>query len=388
MLRASSTTSSHWGWYVPAMIRSIELENFRAHEATKIPLEQFTLLVGDNGAGKSSALEALAFVDFVLGKGTTSLLDYTELLRSRGGPMMAIRLKGDSPKGDWHLDLWAVTKTDLRFSWKLGDGGEYEVKADGLGGNSGGTNSYVDFPQPEIARHVNASHILQMSVAELQAPSVSNEEQPIIGWDGSGLATALLYLKANDHRQFLRFQDAAIRVIPNLEEITFERVKQERKRVEIVRVENELVELPRTEPYMADRLRLRFAGTDPLPAHLASEGTLYAIGLLASLHMPNAPQLMLIDDLDKGLHPRAQAALVRMIREILIARPETQIIATSHSPYLVDSFSREEVVVLSRTIGMGRIQARKLSEHPDAGVVKTLSTGEFLNSSGSDWFGL
>lgn len=40
----------------------VELENYRAHKHTKVPLEQFGCLIGENNAGKSSVLHAIQFV--------------------------------------------------------------------------------------------------------------------------------------------------------------------------------------------------------------------------------------------------------------------------------------------------------------------------------------
>src|ERR1700742_1032297 len=41
------------------MITRLRLENFKAHRDTDLALRQFTVLVGDNGSGKTSVLEAL-----------------------------------------------------------------------------------------------------------------------------------------------------------------------------------------------------------------------------------------------------------------------------------------------------------------------------------------
>lgn len=51
---------------------------------------------------------------------------------------------------------------------------------------------------------------------------------------------------------------------------------------------------------------LDFKGAPDVPAPLASEGTLPVIGLLTALWMEPKPRLLLLDDIDKALHPRAQ----------------------------------------------------------------------------------
>ena len=65
--------------------------------------------------------------------------------------------------------------------------------------------------------------------------------------------------------------------------------------------------------------------------------------------------------------------------------PGLQIVATSHSPYLVDVFRPEEVVVLGLRKD-GTAAARRLSEHPNAKrAMEVLSTGEFLAAEEEAW---
>ena len=71
----------------------------------------------------------------------------------------------------------------------------------------------------------------------------------------------------------------------------------------------------------------------------------YVNFVLSAVLGPESPQLVLLDDIDKALHPQAQKELVRVIRAILAQFPELQIVATSHSPYLVDEFAADEVWV-------------------------------------------
>jgi predicted ATP-binding protein involved in virulence len=89
-------------------------------------------------------------------------------------------------------------------------------------------------------------------------------------------------------------------------------------------------------------------------------------------------------DIDRALHPRAQRSLVAMLRAILEATPQLQIIASSHSPYLVDEMRPEEVVVLGRNAN-GVVVAKRLDAFPDERLRSMLSTGELWMSEGDDW---
>ncbi|HSN98762.1 MAG TPA: AAA family ATPase, partial [Candidatus Nanopelagicales bacterium] len=130
---------------------------------------------------------------------------------------------------------------------------------------------------------------------------------------------------------------------------------------------------------------LDFKGAPDVLAPLASEGTLLTIGLLTSLHAEPQPRLLLLDDVDQALHPRAQGELVAQLRRVLDERPELQIIATSHSPYLLDYLSPQEVL-LTATKPDGSTACARLSEHPDLERWSDIAkTGELWSFVGEDW---
>jgi predicted ATPase len=85
---------------------------------------------------------------------------------------------------------------------------------------------------------------------------------------------------------------------------------------------------------------------DKTPLSEVSEGTRLVLALLTVLYQKEPPQLILIEDLDRALHPRLYERLVGIIRRI-VRDTGVQIIATSHNPYLIDYFQDEpEAVVL------------------------------------------
>jgi predicted ATPase len=123
----------------------------------------------------------------------------------------------------------------------------------------------------------------------------------------------------------------------------------------------------------------------PVMAAGLSEGTLYAIGLAVVLSTTGPGALVLIDDLDKGLHPAAQAEVVNVLRKAQAADPTLQIVATTHSPYLLGSFEHREVRVMTRGPD-GTAVCRKLTEHPDFEKWKdALDAGDMWASVGEDW---
>lgn len=139
------------------------------------------------------------------------------------------------------------------------------------------------------------------------------------------------------------------------------------------------------ETILGDRFEIEFDHGPPVPADLLSEGTVLALGLLTKLREPARPRLVLLDDIDRGLHIEAQARLVQVVRDLLAQDPELQIVCTTHSPYLLDRFDPAEVRVLALD-DERRTQAQALTAHPELGKWKFgAQTGELWAALGHAW---
>ncbi len=124
-----------------------------------------------------------------------------------------------------------------------------------------------------------------------------------------------------------------------------------------------------------------------IPARMVSDGTLLILGLLSAMMGPNHPKLILLDDLDHGLHPRAQRDLVTLLRKLFEQDPALQIVATTHSPYLLDQLEPKEIRLTTR-LGDGSVACARLDEHPDFEKWKeAMAPGEFWSMVGEKWVG-
>ncbi|MEM0992765.1 MAG: AAA family ATPase [Bacteroidota bacterium] len=68
-----------------------------------------------------------------------------------------------------------------------------------------------------------------------------------------------------------------------------------------------------------------------------SDGTLYLLGLLAIIHQPNPPKLLMLEEPENGIHPRRIKEIVDFIFE-LSERKGVQVILSTHSTVLIDQF--------------------------------------------------
>jgi predicted ATPase len=73
------------------------------------------------------------------------------------------------------------------------------------------------------------------------------------------------------------------------------------------------------------------------PASEVSEGVLYFLALLCIVHQPEPPQLLLLEEPEKGVHPRRIKEVMNYIFT-LAEQKNIQILMTTHSPFVVDEF--------------------------------------------------
>jgi len=75
----------------------------------------------------------------------------------------------------------------------------------------------------------------------------------------------------------------------------------------------------------------------PLAANELSDGTLRYLALLAALHSPRPPELLVLNEPETSLHP---SVLEPLARQIIAAAERSQVIVVSHAAPLVDALAK------------------------------------------------
>ena len=87
-----------------------------------------------------------------------------------------------------------------------------------------------------------------------------------------------------------------------------------------------------------------------VPGWLLSTGTLRILALLALLHHPSPPPLIVVEEIENGLDPKSVYVIINEIRRA-IEDSKTQIILTTHSPYLLNLLHIDHLVLVERVEG-------------------------------------
>ena len=84
-----------------------------------------------------------------------------------------------------------------------------------------------------------------------------------------------------------------------------------------------------------------------VPGWMLSTGTLRMLALLALLRHPLPPPLIVVEEIENGLDPRSIHLLVEEIRNAVLSGI-TQVVLTTHSPYLLDLLKLDQLVLVAR----------------------------------------
>lgn len=130
-----------------------------------------------------------------------------------------------------------------------------------------------------------------------------------------------------------------------------------------------------TTPIKEGSVELRIVENSRIstPASRLSDGTLRWLSLLAVLLNPTPPPLTCIEEPELGLHPDIISELGKLLRE---ASSRTQLIVTTHSHSLVESFNDDPESVCVCEKPDGATQIRRLEADKLADWLETYSLGQ------------
>ncbi len=346
------------------MFDAVSFHSYKCLADVTIELGRMTLLVGANASGKSSVLDGLHLL-CQLGDAQpphqvfSSLRSPDRLLTyGRSG---ALRIEASTGQGEARSPVLAIDAEPTanpngdRFNVEFAseEGGMRPIRR-------GGIERVAEVSRLGFGKVVR----LRLDSAKV-AGFAPDSQQPRVEHDGAGTAAVIAWLAEQRNKDLDAIEADLRRVVPRARRLLPERATQ--------------------GPLLGRLFSLEMDGGAKVPADLLSEGTLLTIGLLTVLHGRPAPRLVLLDDFDRALHPKAQKQLVACVKDMLAQHADLQFVCTTHSPYVLDLFEAEDVRVL-RTDAQGFTQARRLTDHPEwAHWKESLKAGEFWSYVGEDW---
>jgi predicted ATPase len=363
-------------------LHSFRLRNFKAvRDSGSVKLTPLTVFIGNNGSGKSSLIEGMETFQAIIEHGLDEAM-----LPWRGfehiwyqGSSHEFRRPGD--RRPYHTNPMAFELrgrlTRGRFSAimeiNLGEGGNelyiqheearissfdylrrdaWGATTKGIGGGATAGSSLESPATPDgrsrlgdyLEGTVGRWQFVSLVPDEMGAPRPQRRTGGALrlARNGSNIAEYLLDIRKTDVHRLNEIIEALQTVLPYAADL----------RPTLVETLERIVYLDMKEANFN------------VPGWLLSTGTLRLIALLACLRHPTPPPLLVVEEVENGLDPRTLHLLVAEIRAAITAGT-TQVILTTHSPYLLDLLDLSHIVVVEREDGQPvfrRPDAERLAE--------------------------
>jgi len=343
---------------VPLRLESLHIRNFKAIiDSGAVALGPLTAFIGHNGSGKSSLIEALETYQAIVVDGLDAAMQRwlgiehvrhksVEAKERAGKPLnpMVFDLRiGASPRKSTRVEMAVNNDAAANHmfierelavhakGWHPEPGLSREGAAISEGRSILGTGMGGGAGHRAVADHVRAWQFLSLQPERmgLPVPQQRTGGRVRLAKDGSNIADYLLDIQRLDAQFKTSAMEGIVRTMEYV--LPYARDLQAALTSELERK----AYLQLTE------------GNFKLPGWMLSTGTLRVLALLATLRHPQPPPLVLIEEIENGLDPRSIHLLVEEIRTAVLTGV-TQVVLTTHSPYLLDLLKLDQLVLVAR----------------------------------------
>lgn len=335
------------------MLRKVRIQNFKSLKDVTLELQKVNLLIGPNNSGKSNFLKGLEF----FAKEDKSIYDGTLLFKRNSESILSISFYVENHN-----------KKKL-------------VKFEGTSHNFGlfvSEEIDINFPDRNLEDTLvkNGYDLIPTNVEELRiykpdpntfTKPTSLDSADLLLSDCSNLVPFLFNLSQNYKKLFKTLEDNLAKCVGDLVSIG--------------------------TPAVEGKLKLKFFDKEDNDywADEVSEGVLYFLALLCIIHQPNPPKLLLLEEPEKGIHPRRIHEIMKFIFQ-LVEDKDIQVIMTSHNEHVLEEFTTmpESVFIFDKD-DEGATFVRNLQKDIiEPGIIKAKEFGiepiDYTDNIGENWF--
>jgi predicted ATPase len=363
------------------MLQSIALENFKSYRSAKLPLAELTVLIGANASGKSNLIEAIQVLSWIargrrLGDLVMALKERE--LAVRGTPMDLTY--GGAGQFGYDCIISDDTGDRLKLEMKLSidDLGMRVVdeKLWPIGEQTGFPLYQIEEPANKYGNEIQVAYnnyarggkkpriicIDQQAVfTQLTTPARfgsehtrSQQEIPAAAERLRRTLEAVLFLDPvpGRMRDYSFIVDRVLRGDgANVSAVLFDLCQQPDGKAHVLAFVRSLpeqdiqdidfLEGPRREVMV--KLTETFGGTPrPTEAARLSDGTLRVLAVAAALLSVPSGSMVVIEEIDNGVHPSRAESLLSHIQAIATKR-KLRVLLTTHNPALLDAIPTESI---------------------------------------------
>lgn len=394
------------------MLTAITLENFKSYVKARLPLGPLTVMIGANASGKSNAIEGMRLLSWLAQGQKLSSIQYAvqdsdKVVRGRVQDLPYLQgqnfcLGCETDEKDWnqllmtlslrqdelHITGEAITSPASKVSL-------YQLDLPSEGMSSDVRVAYNNFARGGVKPHITCSDQLAIftqleSAARFESghhkaqqviPKVTRRYQDLLAnilfldpvpakmrdysftsekrllGDGTNLSSVLYRLWGTDEKlaeqePFAGNRKAILNFIQSLPEQDIQNL--------------DFIEGPRKEVMV--RLVETFGNEcRKYDATLLSDGTLRVLAIAAAMLSAAEGSLVVIEEIDNGVHPSRARHLLENIQSIATKR-SLRVLLSTHNPAMLDALpdsAAPDVVFCYRQPTDGASQLVRLQDLPD-----------------------
>jgi len=342
------------------MIKSFEINNFKAIAKAKVDLTPLTAFIGYNGVGKSSLLEALEFFKSLITDDIdTAIRPWREFEH--------IYYKGKKKKNEFFKNglkyeiapmqfsfNTVIDKSNIKFSSSIFKDKHNNdllfflnetINHPSFNRSRDADNNYITkerktnwktpeksiiIDEPDLRRYIEKWQFLSMNTFLLGNPYPQKKTggNAILNRDGSNFAEFILSIRDKNIDAYNGILETIQSILPyatNLQPIITTEVEK-------------MVYMQMTEQGFQ------------IPGWVLSTGTLKILALLSVFRNPEPAPLIVIEEIENGLDPRSIHLIINEIQNF-VENTGSQVILTTHSPYFLDLLKLSQIYFVHRKDG-------------------------------------
>jgi predicted ATPase len=367
------------------MIKELSLKNWKSFESTTLFIDPLNVLIGTNASGKSNILDAFLFLyRLAWGKQILSSVNGdSELSAIRGGLDWVVR------KGEKECELQIITdsnnkEVDYRYTLSLRkiNGSRFELCGESLewvrtlpkGGNkvknlfnteedtseSPFLPAYFSTETQGRGKRIDMSRSFSI-LSQIETMGIRNEIKDAGIKVVNELRNIFILDPIPNHmRTFSKLSDRLQPDAANIAGVLAALAEDKKENVEsilteyvthlpekdILKIWSETVGLFKTDAMLYCKEQWNETESLDIDARGMSDGTLRFLAIITALLTVKEESLLIIEEIDNGLHPSRANKLVAMLKN-LGAKRKVDILCTTHNPALLDAFGNKMIPYIS-----------------------------------------
>ncbi len=342
-------------------IRYLKLANYRSIDVLELhDIKPFSVFAGPNGAGKTNFFDALDFVNSVIQFGADQAIkkhggfkNIRCLMRNFETARVfefesVFELDTETQKTQtltYHLEIHQLDTSPFLEEYILESGKKWTVN-DIFKDNEEGKQAFLRSGKsflPIFSHYFqriplfNHFRLYRIEPNEAKSP-LKNYDDSELNHNGRNLAAVLTRLETNDEIRETLLEWMEL-IVPGLEK---------------VQIQNERLTGSTVLAFKEECIEQAF------PAHLISEGTIYLLSILVAILDRPSLGITLIEEPERGLHPKAIIELVDGFHEQ--ATYEHPIWVTTHNEALVRGLKNNELWLVDKKQGKTEMKQVQIAE--------------------------